>query len=75
MVEDPLYTDDELRALGFAPYVGGSSVEAAILQADHPEYASLNPSNFPGIKAIYDGRSMLDPSAWADVAYIRIGVG
>ena len=75
VVEDPLFTDEELRSLGFTPYATGASVEGAIVQADHPEYASFTSSNFPGIKAIYDGRSMLDPGAWSNITYIRIGVG
>ena len=34
LATDPLYDDDELRALGFEPWDGGP-VAGAILQADH----------------------------------------
>ena len=39
LVHDPLYDDDELRALGFTPYHLGEPVDAAVVQADHAAYA------------------------------------
>jgi nucleotide sugar dehydrogenase len=75
VVDDPLFDNEELIAMGLAPYPPGSPVAGAILQADHPEYLTLTSANFPGIKAIYDGRSMLDPDLWSDIKYLRIGVG
>ena len=71
---DPLYTDDELVALGFTPW-DGSAVDAAIVQADHPEYAELGPGDVPGARAVLDGRGVLDPArfAAAGVPVRRIG--
>ena len=46
-VHDPLYTDDELRALGFEPYALGDEVDLAILQTDHAEYRDLAPATCP----------------------------
>src|SRR5699024_1032798 len=34
-VHDPLYTDEELRGLGFQPHTLGEDVDVAILQTDH----------------------------------------
>ena len=34
-VHDPLFSDDELRALGLPPHALGASVDAAILHTDH----------------------------------------
>lgn len=74
LADDPLYTDDELRALGFAPW-DGTPIEAAILQADHDAYRDLAPTDLPGAKAIVDGRGALDPASFeaAGVSIRRIG--
>lgn len=73
VVEDPLYSDDELRALGFEPYHLGEPVDAAIIQANHEEYRTLTPDQLPGIRALLDGRAFVDPSGWDAVPRITIG--
>ncbi len=70
---DPLHTDDELRALGFAPHADGEPVDAAILQADHPEYRALGAADLRGATRIVDGRDVLDPERFPGVEVIRIG--
>jgi nucleotide sugar dehydrogenase len=72
-VHDPLYSDEELEALGFTPYTLGSPVDAAVLQADHAEYAQLAPADLPGVKVLVDGRDRTDPAKWAGVRRIVIG--
>ncbi len=71
---DPLYDDAELEALGFAPWDGGA-IDGAILQADHAEYRTLTPAELPSVRAVVDGREVLDPEpfAAAGVALARIG--
>ncbi|MGI8579796.1 MAG: nucleotide sugar dehydrogenase [Solirubrobacteraceae bacterium] len=71
---DPLYTDDELRAHGFEPW-DGAAIDAAILQADHAEYAALGPEDLPGARAVLDGRDVLDPEPFAQggVTLLRVG--
>lgn len=59
VVEDPLFTDDELRELGFEPFHLGESCDAAIIQADHPEYRSLQADDLPGVRGVVDGRDVL----------------
>jgi nucleotide sugar dehydrogenase len=73
---DPLYDDDELRALGFEAWDGRDAV-GAILQADHAGYTALGPGDLPGVRAIVDGRGLLDGArfAAAGVALRRIGGG
>jgi UDP-N-acetyl-D-mannosaminuronic acid dehydrogenase len=61
---DPLYTDAEIAALGFTPWDGGR-VDAAILQADHPEYRGLRAADVPGARVVVDGRGILDGAALA----------
>ena len=75
LVHDPMYTDDELAKYGFSPYHRGEPVDAAILQADHPEYLDLTPADLPGVAVIVDGRGVLDAGRWEGVAYRSIGDG
>ncbi|MEU8225082.1 nucleotide sugar dehydrogenase [Kribbella sp. NPDC048915] len=72
-VHDPMYTDEELQGLGFTPYALGTPVDAAVLQADHAEYAQLSPADLPGVKVLVDGRDRTDPAKWAGVRRIVIG--
>ncbi|HWD83802.1 MAG TPA: nucleotide sugar dehydrogenase [Kribbella sp.] len=72
-VHDPMYTDEELQGLGFTPYTLGSPVDAAVLQADHAEYAQLGPADLPGVQVLVDGRDRTDPAKWAGVRRIVIG--
>jgi nucleotide sugar dehydrogenase len=73
---DPLYDDDELRALGFEVW-DGREAAGAILQADHAGYTALGPDDLPGVRAIVDGRGLLDGArfAAAGVTLRRIGGG
>lgn len=75
VVHDPMYADEELRTLGFESYHFGESVDAAIVQTDHIEYASLKPADLPGVSNIYDGRRVLDSDLWASVTNSVVGVG
>jgi UDP-N-acetyl-D-glucosamine dehydrogenase len=76
LAADPLYSDDELRALGFDAWDGGEAA-GAILQADHAAYTGLTPADLPGVRAVVDGRGLLDPGRFtsAGVALRRIGGG
>jgi UDP-N-acetyl-D-mannosaminuronate dehydrogenase len=73
LVHDPMYSDDELGALGFTPYHLGEPVDAAVVQADHAEYRALGPADLPGITAFIDGRRVSSADRWPGVAYRVIG--
>lgn len=75
LVHDPLYSDEELRTLGFEPYHFGESVDAAVIQADHFTYRSIGPKDLPGLTALVDGRRVSNADAWPKIAYRVIGVG
>jgi len=75
VVGDPMYTDAEIRALGFEPHEPGSSVDAVIIQTDHVEYRTLTPADFPGIRTLIDGRRITDAAAWTGVRRRLIGAG
>jgi nucleotide sugar dehydrogenase len=72
-VHDPMYTDDELTALGFTPHRLGTPVEVAIVQADHAEYRSLAGGDLPGVTVIVDGRAVLDAGKFPGVDIRVIG--
>jgi nucleotide sugar dehydrogenase len=74
-VHDPLYTHEELRAMGLTPFRRGERVDAAVLHSDHLEYRSWGPSDLPGVRTIVDGRRALSPEVWSGVTYIAIGAG
>ncbi|MCC6225846.1 MAG: nucleotide sugar dehydrogenase [Microthrixaceae bacterium] len=67
VVSDPLYDDEEIRALGLEPSVRGERVDAAIVQADHAEYRSLGENDLPGTRVIYDGRCAVDPARFPNI--------
>lgn len=73
MVHDPLYSDTELKSLGFEAYRVGDPVDAAVVQADHAEYRELTPADLPGIKAFIDGRRISSADRWDGVTYRVIG--
>ena len=73
LVHDPMYTNEEIVALGFTPLALGTAVEGVVLQADHSEYKSLSSKDFPGVKAIVDGRRSLSASNFPGVRIRVIG--
>jgi nucleotide sugar dehydrogenase len=75
VVSDPLYDADELVALGLEPYAPGTSADAAVVQADHPEYRTLAAADLPGVRVLLDGRRVTDPALWAGVDRRVVGVG
>lgn len=75
-VHDPLYSDEELRTEGFEPFATGTGpVDAAVLQADHAEYAMWGPAELPGVRVLLDGRHVVDPARWDGVRVVAVGVG
>lgn len=64
VAHDPMFDDDELRAMGFEPWDGSSPVELLIVQADHAEYRLLAPDDVPGVVAVLDGRRVVDRGPW-----------
>jgi UDP-N-acetyl-D-mannosaminuronate dehydrogenase len=71
-VSDPMFTADELTALGLPPH-RGEEVTAAVVQADHPEYRTLGAADLPSVRVLVDGRRVTDPGLWGDVRRVVIG--
>jgi len=72
-VHDPLYSDDELRSLGFEPHALGDDVDVAFVQTDHADYGTLSAAELPGIRLIVDGRNITDADRWTGVPRIVVG--
>ncbi|HEX6139241.1 MAG TPA: nucleotide sugar dehydrogenase [Candidatus Limnocylindria bacterium] len=74
---DPYFAPEHLRDLGFEPWDAESpvSVRAAIVQAGHEAYRSMDFAAIPGLELLVDGRNALDGSAIeaGGVAYLGIG--
>lgn len=75
LVQDPMYSDDELAAFGWEPYHLGQEIDVVIVQADHPEYRTLTPADLPGVRLLLDGRRATDPALWAGTPRLVIGGG
>ena len=72
-VHDPLYTDEELAALGFTPFHLGDKADAVVVQADHAVNAEITADDVPGVRTLVDGRRVTDPAAWPGVTHRVIG--
>ncbi len=75
---DPLLSDAEVAKTGAAPWSWGNAmpgVRAIVTQTADPMFASLDPSWFPRLGILLDGRNALRDLALPDsVAYRGIGV-
>jgi hypothetical protein len=78
-VDDPLFSEDELRKLGYTvlPVDAEGQIEAIILQADHQVYSSIDISRFANCRVLLDGRGALQRATIekAGLLYIAIGDG
>ena len=75
VVNDPMYSDDELRAMEFTPHHFGEPADAAVVQADHSAYRDVGADDIPGVRTVVDGRRILDPGKWPVQAFVVLGQG
>ena len=77
--DDPLYSEDELRAMGFMPLLPGreEEIQVIVLQADHQAYREYDFSRFPHCRVVLDGRRALcrERIEALNMRYIAIGDG
>lgn len=77
--DDPLFTEEELRTMGYTPLTPGveNQIEAIILQASHQSYQALDFRQFPNCRVVLDGRQALDRQNIEEfgMQYIAIGDG
>jgi nucleotide sugar dehydrogenase len=77
--DDPLFTADELRALGYTPLRPecSSEIHAVILQAAHHSYQTFDFSQLPQCRVVLDGRRALarEPIEARGMRYLYLGDG
>lgn len=75
-VHDPLFSDAETRALDLDPPPSWPTpCDAIVIQAWHPEYATLDLTAFEGLRAILDTRASLNPTQITNPALQQITIG
>ena len=57
--------------MGFEAYHLGTPVEAVVVQADHSEYRDLGADDLPGLRALVDGRGVIEAGRFPD-ALVRV---
>lgn len=72
-VIDPLYTNDEIAAMGLTPCLDFKKVAAIIVHTDHPEFRNLSIDLFPNTKCVVDGRNLLEGKNWPGVKLVPLG--
>jgi len=77
LVHDPLFSADEIRALGLEPAEAfpPPRVDAVIVQALHDAYGAIDWRAFAGCRAVLDGRNALDRAAVETAGLRYLGVG
>ncbi|MEO5980935.1 MAG: nucleotide sugar dehydrogenase [Pedococcus sp.] len=73
VVQDPMYSAQELAKFGWDSYTLGDPVEVVVVQADHAEYRELSAKDFPDVQVVVDGRRVLDPARFEDVRLLVVG--
>ena len=73
VVNDPMYSPQELGSFGWQPYAVGEPADVVVVQADHSEYRDLAAADFPGVQVVVDGRRVLDPGRFDGVRYLVVG--
>lgn len=78
-IHDPLYSDDEIRAHGFAPaaLTDEPMPGVLVLNTAHAVYNSLDFARLArgGVKAVVDGRALWKPEVVRDAGLVYVGVG
>jgi UDP-N-acetyl-D-mannosaminuronate dehydrogenase len=78
-VEDPLFSDAELLALGYTPFIPEceGEISAIILQAGHQVYQEFDFSHFDNCQVVLDGRRALrrEQVESVGICYFAIGDG
>src|SRR5947209_1859635 len=77
--DDPLYSEDELRAMGFRPlpFEREEEIRAIVLQAGHQVYREYDFGRFPACRVVLDGRRVLrrERIEALGMRYVAIGDG
>ena len=72
-VHDPMYSDEELRHLGFEPHAIGQPADAVVVQTDHAEYRKWSSRDVPEVRTVVDGRRALTQDNWDVNSFVVLG--
>ena len=77
LVHDPLFSADEVQAMGLRPAetFPPREVDAVVIQALHDQYRGLDLASFAGCRAVLDGRNVLSRSEVESKGMIYLGIG
>jgi UDP-N-acetyl-D-mannosaminuronate dehydrogenase len=75
-VHDPVLGREAVERLGFEwDDLMSGWAEGAVLQAAHDAYRQIDPQTAVGLRALVDGRGVLDGGAWRRVGVAFAGIG
>ncbi|MCC6796686.1 MAG: nucleotide sugar dehydrogenase [Candidatus Hydrogenedentes bacterium] len=77
-LEDPFYSDDDVRAAGFVPaHTGRDRMDAIVLNTAHTAFKEPNFSDWRahGIEALIDGRNFWNADAVSGAGILYLGIG
>lgn len=77
VVEDPLYSNDEIDALGLVPMGpdDAAQAEVVVVHTAHDQVRSTGVASFPNVKTVVDGRGVVDPARWPGTRFVVLGAG
>lgn len=76
-LSDPLYTDEEIRRLGFVPASPDDRHDVVVLNTAHAAYLDPDFSSMAarGVRVVLDGRNAWSAEAARDAGLLHLGVG
>jgi nucleotide sugar dehydrogenase len=76
IVHDPLFSDEEIAALGLEPSsLSRQDADAIVIQTYHPEYRELDLRSYLRCRVLLDGRNVLDPGKVRAAGICYVGIG
>jgi UDP-N-acetyl-D-mannosaminuronate dehydrogenase len=75
LVNDPMYSHEELEAMGLDSFTLGEPCDAAIIQTDHASFKALTREDFPSAKFLVDGRNISSASLRSQIPTYVVGIG
>lgn len=75
LVNDPMYSNEELEAMGLDSFALGGTCDAAIIQADHASYKGLTKEDLPSARFLVDGRNISSPNLRSQIPTYVVGIG
>lgn len=74
-INDPMYSNQELKALGLDSFTLGGPCDAAIIQTDHASFKGLTKEDIPSARFLVDGRNISSPSLREEIRTYVVGIG